>query len=182
MNYTSWLVSIFLVIGSSNAVAETPEEFGRTFFAAVSERGLNAIPELTHPAELDRFKETVLPFFLLKDPASVEMRKEAFGSDATADTLRSMASAEFMRSFIRPVAKRFNDAGVKMGPSDVLGVVSEGELAHVLVRTRVSAGPANISQVEVLTVKRAGEVWRAMLSAQVQGLADALSARAKPGR
>lgn len=47
---------------------------------------------------LVRFNEMLLPAFV----ASEEARKEVVGPDATPDTLRSVASAEFMHTLMRP--------------------------------------------------------------------------------
>ena len=56
----------------------------------------------------------------------------------------------------------------------VLGSVPEGELRHVVYRLSMSVEGVDIRKVAVLTAKPYGESWRALLTAEMEGLLQQL--------
>ena len=67
---------------------------------------------------------------------------------------------------------------------EVLGSIPEGEVVHVVTRVQIGVGVLAVRQMEVISVKPAGEVWRVMLTGQIEGFAQMVRARVprRPGR
>ena len=65
--------------------------------------------------------------------------------------------------------------GLNFDGMEVLGEVKEGaNVAHVVMRNRVSVGEIEIEAMEVVSFKKVGKDWKALLSGKMKGLANQL--------
>jgi hypothetical protein len=181
------LAAALILFSAISARAEEPEAVARAMFAAVGERGMNAIPEFVHPDELQRFKDSTFAFLRFIGGTSEQMRHEAFGSDTKLEEIRTMPPLVYMQRFMKVLSSRLDGVGYKNEGSDILGKVQEGEVVHLVIRSRASGGTiktgqVKTNQVEVLTLRPFGDTWKGVLPAQVDVIAEQLRIAAEVRR
>jgi hypothetical protein len=101
-------------------------------------------------------------------------------SPAEFDQLSEAAVFEKLMNFITDAVPDLKSA-LAASTSTVLGQVNESpELAHIVYRTQVKLGGAEVTQVELISLKKSGSNWRALLTADMEELfqkfAEGLSA------
>jgi hypothetical protein len=173
--------AVVAIAFSISALAqESPEAAVRDYLAALPERGLSAAPDYMHPEELVRFKAMLLPIFQPDGaPNHRQLIAEIFGAEETSQSVSSMTPAAFMRGFLRVGDRQLAKIGMRLEPSEVVGSVPEGEIVHVIVRTRTRASELKTTQLEVVSVKKDGSSWKLMLSGRYEGMAEAFRAQSR---
>jgi len=130
-----------------------------------------------HPLALAKF-HTLLGA-AMHSPSGGELRQHLFGSASIAK-LDSLNDHDFYAQFIaaamadEPDLQRFMDsAHVK-----ILGHVPEApDLAHVVYSLRIGLGPVSVSKPDVVTFKRQGNTWLALLRADIEIMAESMRQR-----
>jgi hypothetical protein len=180
--FLSTAVLCALVLSSRAAEPETPESVATQQLAALQKQDWKGFTATMHSRALQRFKESMAVLF--EDAPKNSPRGQAaiafFGSESSEE-LQRLEPAEFVSRFMANLVKVSPEAGATLtrAKSQVLGHVAEGESkAHVVVRT-ISDGELQ-PRVEVISMEKDGEVWRALLKpdfeSMIAGVAEGLNA------
>ena len=174
------LITLSLTLGfqAGAAASETPEQVADAYINAIRTEGLVAVPAYIHPDELERFRDMLLPVLVGDGPVADGLRTVFFGEEATLASVRAMGAQDFMKGFMGFVQSQMSTLDVSIGESETLGSVREGEVVHLVTRNTAGAGPLQLTQMEVISLKPYQGTWRLMLSGKMEGLAQALSAQA----
>jgi hypothetical protein len=179
----SLLFALVLGVGVPvGAVAgETPEQVADAYLDAIRTEGFAVVPDYIHPDERERFRGMLLPVLLGDGPAAEPLRKAFFGEKATPASVQAMDAKAFMQGFMGFAQNQMATLDVSIGRSEMLGSVREGDVVHLVTRSTAGAGALQLTQMEVISLKPYEDTWRLMLSGKMEGMAQALSARAAAG-
>jgi len=170
------LLLALLLLASAPARADSPESAVRAYIDDLRTLGLGIVADHLHRDEMARFKSMLLPALLRRDlPQQREVIAALFGSDATPQSVAALPADRFVTAILRLVEQRLAARGVRFGEIDVIGSVPEGDVIHVVTRSRAAAGPMSITGLEVMSVRQDGPHWRLMLTGQIDGLARAIA-------
>lgn len=157
------------------SAAGSPESFARRYIATLTAGDYAANAKLMHPAALASIRRfmTVLG---QKDPSGATLKQLLEVPDTAA--VRALTDEQVYERFLRRtmgmqagLAEAMRSAKV-----DVLGHVDEGaDTTHVLYRLRLTVEGVEMRKVDVLTLRRSGTEWRAMLSADIDNLVARLA-------
>jgi len=168
-------ITLFVTQGIvSQVTSESPEQFvGR--YLEMSKTDAVGTVKLMHPEALLSFKTLLTPLFEVKPPT---VGTEIL-SVKNADAYAALSPEEVYVRFISYIYRTSPGFGATIGASEmkVLGGVTEGELVHVLYRMKVRIADVSVDKVEIITVKKNGSGWAAMLSGDYEGLVDAIVKR-----
>ena len=149
---------------------ETPESVAKSYFAAMQKGEWAKCASLIHPEALVSMKKTFGS--IVKADKSGEAAKALFGlkSPAEFDQLSDAAVFEKLMSFIADAVPDLKTA-LAASTSTILGQVAENpELAHIVYRSQIKVGAAEVTQVELISFKKTGTAWRALLTADMEEL------------
>ncbi len=149
---------------------ETPESVAKSYFAAMQKGEWGKCASLMHPEALVSMKKTFGS--IVKTDKSGEAAKALFGlkSAADFDQLSDAAVFEKLMSFITDAVPDLKTA-LAASTSTILGQVTEGtELSHIVYRSQIKVGGAEVTQVELISFKKTGMTWRALLTAEMEEL------------
>ncbi|AXK71258.1 hypothetical protein DWG18_02440 [Lysobacter sp. TY2-98] len=177
---TAILALVLFGAAPTVSAAESPEEVERGYVEAVRTKGMTAVPEFIHPDELARFQSMLLPVLSGETPAAKNLRAAFFGPSASAQSVQTMSPVEFMRALMGFAEGQMKAMNVKVGDSQILGSVKEGEVVHLVTRNTAGAGSLQVTQLEVVSLKPYQNTWRLLLSGKLEGMAQALKAQAAP--
>lgn len=177
------------------AAQNTPEQAVAAAMQDMREHGMQAVASHMHPDELARFKDSLLPLLMPEageagssDMVSQALRSAWFG-DVSADALRQMTAERFMREFLVSTEQQLSDKlsvtvqelslrfGLLIGQEQVLGRVAEGQIMHVLLRSRFDSDELGmqLNSVEVVSLRQdADGVWKMLLNSHFDGITQTL--------
>lgn len=165
------LVILFFANGAANA--KSASEAAKEYYTLLKQKNYRAVAGYYDPDALREFRQMMS--FEHELPA--EQRKayfHTFFSPAQTDeSVSKLSNSEYYASFLRGVltSERFRDA-VKVDNLEILGEVMEGkDIAHVVVRNRLSVGGNDIESIEVMTFKNNGSDWKVQMSGKLRGIA-----------
>ncbi|TPW17947.1 MAG: hypothetical protein FD130_457 [Halothiobacillaceae bacterium] len=118
--------------------------------------------------------------FIYEIPAEKQLHflDTFFGAGATKESVSKLSDKEFFASFLgAAMAQAEAVGGINFGAMEVLGEVKEGnDIAHVVTRTKVSVGEVEVEAMEVVSFKKSGDSWKALMSGKMKGMANQLRA------
>jgi hypothetical protein len=169
---------VLCLIGAAAAAraAASPEDVVRAFVLAIQADGPAAtVPRFTHPDERARFKELLMPRIRRNfSTEGAESSKSFLGRVMPLKEIEAMPPFDFMTAFFKNRNMRVD--GLKFKPPKFLGSVRENDLVHLVVRTElVDLEGAEVSRLNLLSVKPLGDTWKMMLSNEMEALATALA-------
>ena len=155
-----------------------PEETALAFTAAMRSRDWNRLSSLMHSDALSEFRGMLQPVIEL--PEAGEFRRALFGNRDPA-AIDALPDAEFFERFIGAMFSQAPALADMLDNADmqVIGRVMEGETAHVVSRLEMSLEGIDVSKMEVMSLKRENNEWRALLTGEVSEIAAALRASAQ---
>lgn len=153
---------------------DTPEAAAAALYAAMQRSDWKGAAALFDPAALKEFRDTMAPLLELgADSPQAGALAMMFGGLEPAK-LKAASDAEFFAAFFGGIVA---SAGVKLDRQQVLGSVAEGDTRHVVTRNTASGMGMQITQMEVVSVRKTADGWRVLLSGEMKGMAEALSQR-----
>lgn len=173
------LMKLFLVlaigVGMTIAVAaqtaqETPESVAKTYFAAMQAADWAKSASLLHPEALASLKRSFAA--IVSADKSGGAAKTIFGLKSSAEFAQLSDAAVFERlmSFITGAVPDMK-AALAASTSTVLGKVDESpELAHIIYRSNIKLAGAEMTEVELISLKKQGPTWRALLTSDMEEL------------
>jgi hypothetical protein len=174
------IVAIWLGLATNAAAQDslaTPEAAVNHLFATMRAGNWSAFAASMHPTALRKFHDMLGP--VVVSPRGAEVRRELFGG-ATAEDISKFSDEQFFARFISKSMGADPELRTVLDSSQiqVLGHVDEApDVAHVLVRMRMSIGGIRIAKPDVISFERQGSVWLGLLRADVEIMAAALRQR-----
>jgi hypothetical protein len=166
------LAILSIVAGAAGAglAQETPESVAKAYLAAMQASDWAKCASLMHPEALASMKNTF---------ATVVNSDKSGEAAATIFKLRS--PAEYSQLADAAVFERLMDFVTNSSPdtktilaastNTILGKVDEGpELAHIVFRSRARIGGDEINEIDLLSLKKEGSTWRALLSPDMEAM------------
>jgi hypothetical protein len=182
-SFWAFIAIAFVLIsgGAWAAPAAKPETVVQAYFVALQQNGMSSVVEYMHPDELVRFRDMLLPILAAEDAdRKRDLRGAVFGALATLRDAEAATPSEFMAAFMNFASAQMGDVKPSFDKIEVLGSVPEGEVVHVVTRLHIGNGELAMRQMQVISVKPAGDVWRLMLSGEIEGFAQTVKARMPP--
>jgi hypothetical protein len=169
------------VIGAEEA---TPEVIAKRQLEAMRELNWEQAARHTHPKALEQLKSLFLPVAIAgsarrNNPAAEEMMRTVFGGK-TADELATQQPAAFFVLIMNGIAGATPDFKRAMTGMEIviLGHVNESDsLAHVVYRLNRTVPGGVATKIAVTSVERDGSAWKALLNADLENVARAISTR-----
>lgn len=174
------LCLLALVPGSLRAQA-TPEAAAEQYIAAMKSGDWSRTAVLMHPAALSELKG----FFAVMAAAdsSGQVLQPIFRVP-NATEFDALPPAEVYSRLLRTVtagnpALRDAMQGVR---AEILGSVAEGpETAHVVYRMHMEVDGVPMARMDVLSFRRSGDRWMALLTGDLRAMAESLSRALRTG-
>lgn len=175
------LIVLLAVSAFAQTTAESPEAAAKAYFAAMQTGNWDKCASLLHPDALASMKRTFAA--IIKADDSGGAAKAIFGlkSNDEFDQLNGAAIFERLMNFISGAVPDMKTA-LASSTTTVLGKVNEGtELVHVVCRSQIKMAGAEASEVEIISFKKSGTTWRALLTSEMEEMvtkfAEGLSGR-----
>jgi hypothetical protein len=157
-----------VVAGNAQAAQETPESVAKAYFAAMKASDWAKCASYMHIDALASMKRSFSS--LVGADKSGETAKAIFGLKSGAEYAQLSEAAVFERlmNFIIGVVPDMKTA-LAASTSSILGRVDENpEIAHIVYRTQIKLGGAEMSEVELMSLKKQGATWRALLTSDME--------------
>jgi hypothetical protein len=165
-----------------------PEDLVEWYLMAMAARDVSAVAARTHRGEIAKLKGMVLPGLRAEaESGKGSAALRAFLQGDPVGQADAYPPETFYAQFLQCLAIANPDLtrAMKGGTITPLGRVGEttpdGDVAHVLYRMVLHADDVVITKLSVMSFAREDGVWKAMLSGEVQGLADAIGRPPGPG-
>jgi len=143
----------------------------------------DAFAECMHPSALARFKTMMWPIFELiadKDTTANAAALAMFGLEKSDSGLVDIPPGQVFANFMRGLANFLPEfkSAMESSRSEYIGEIAEGDsLVHIVARSSAAAGGTEVTEMEVVTVRRYGEEWRLELSGKMEGFAQSIGQR-----
>ena len=175
---------VFTPLAARAAEEVTPESIAKRQLEAMRTLNWDVVAKYTHPKALSQMQSLFMPVAIAgsaaKDnPAAEEMMRIVFAGK-TANELATVTPAAFFKivmSGISGATPDFKNAMTNM-EVQVIGHVNETEnLAHVVYRLSRPLAEGTATKIAVTSVERDGDTWKALLNADLDNVARAISQR-----
>lgn len=165
-------LALLLAASAFSQTPETPEVIAKSYFAAMQAGNWDKCAGLLHPEALSSMKRTFAT--ILKADESGGAAKAIFGlkSNAEFDELNGAAIFERLMNFISGAVPDMKTA-LAASTTTILGKVNEGtDLVHIVYRSQIKMAGAEASEVEIISFKKSGTTWRALLTADMEEMVN----------
>jgi hypothetical protein len=173
------LSALILASAALPGAAETPEAFARKVADVTKTADWKGFAALFDPDALTELKKLLRG--LLAEESTRPMGK-AFTGLATAEEVDKLSGEQVFERFMSTVSTNipgFTEA-LKSADIQVIGHVDEKpDLAHVVTRNTVKVGEVKVTKMEVISLRKQGDSWRALLSGSLEGVVEQLRQLAK---
>ena len=174
------LLMIMLLVAAPLSAQATPEAAAAAFGAAVAAGDFPAAARIMHPAALRQMRD--LFALALTNEKLGEARERIFGFHSTAEA-SSAPDTVIFAAFLKTLLSRQPDyaAALKTARLTPLGHIQQGpDTALVVTRISLDISGSTITQYEVMSFLRDGQVWRGLLKADFTNLAAMLKRLVSP--
>ncbi|MGE0126505.1 MAG: hypothetical protein AB7U82_00245 [Blastocatellales bacterium] len=154
--------------GYAQAAQDTPESVAKAYFAAMQASDWAKCASYMHSDALASMKRTFGS--VVSADKSSESARMIFGlkSGAEYSQLSEAAVFERLMSFIIGIVPDMKTA-LASSTNSILGRVDESPgLVHIVYRTRIKVGSAEVSEVELMSFRKQGATWRALLTSDME--------------
>lgn len=159
---------------ATESVEESPKAVAERLSATLKKGDWEAYSNLMHPDALTRFRNMFAP--LAELPEAQEVLSSLFGVDEPEEFPKLTDRQVFVRLManLEENVPGFGEA-MRNLEMTVIGQVPEGkELMHVVFRSDTAVDKLTVTSTDVLTLRRTPQGWRALLTANIEGLAEQL--------
>lgn len=185
-----WLSLLLLGLCSLSIQAqETPEAVAKEYMEASRATDWVKAASLMHPAGLKQMRDLFGPVIeLAAKKESDRQEMESLFGVKNKEEFDKLSDAEVFAKLLQMVATVSPEVKSALNSSafDIIGNVPEGaELAHVVFRMQLKIPAPNLpepvafSKLEVMTLRRFENTWRAELKGDLQGIIQAMVAGMK---
>jgi hypothetical protein len=176
------LASLVTATGAVQAQAaqETPESVAKAYFAAMRAADWAKCASLTHPDALASVKSGL----------AMVVNADKSG-DAAKTIFKLKSAAEYSQLSDAAVFERLMDFVTTSNPdmktilasatNTILGKVDESpDLAHIVFRSRTKVGADEVNEVDLMSFKKQGSTWRALLTSDMEAMLNQFLESAAP--
>jgi len=166
---TAALVLILATCALAQA-AETPESVAKAYFSALQAGDWAKCASFMHPEALASMKSSFA--MVINADKSGEAGKSIFGLKNNAEFSELSDAAVFAKlmDFIAGAVPDIKTA-LSASTNSVLGKVVEGaDLVHIVFRSSIKLQGAEATQVDLISLKKSGTTWRALLTSDMEEL------------
>jgi hypothetical protein len=161
------LITLSVITGAGYA-QETPESVAKAYFAAMQEGDWAKCASFMHP---DALASTKLTFAaVISADKTGGAAKSIFGLKSGAEYAQLGETAVFERlmGFITNSVPEMK-AVLAASTTSILGKVDESpDLAHIVFRTRIKVSGAEVNEIDLISFKKHGDTWRALLTSDME--------------
>jgi len=152
-----------------------PMNAAQELFTTMQTKGLAATVPLTHPAEITKFHDLMMPVF---DAEHSQGKRESldrfFGTGASMEEIKQANPPEFMSRMLSALAPSFES--VQWQSIEIIGTAREGDVVHVVTRIHLGVGETKVIQLQIFSFKEFEGNWKMMMSGDIQNMAPLLRA------
>lgn len=162
---------------SQQAAPLAPEEIGKRYIATLAAGNYAANASLMHTSALTSVRHLVVAI-AARSPAGT-LSQLVGVADTTA--LKTLPDTEIYARFLKATigANATLAEAMRTSTAAFIGHIDEPpDLTHVLYRLTMSVGGMTMRKVDVITLQRSGDQWKALLSADLEAMVAQIS---KPG-
>lgn len=170
------------VAGYAQAAQDTPESVAKAYFAAMQAGDWAKCASYLHTDALASMKRTFSS--IVSADKSGEAAKAIFGLKSAAEYAQLSEAMVFERlmGFITGAVPEMKTA-LAASTNAILGRVDENpELAHIVYRTQIKLAGAEMSEVELVSFKKQGATWRALLTSDMEEMFNKFAEGMAPSR
>lgn len=174
MAFSAFLI-FALAVSAFSQTPESPEAVAKAYFAAMQAGNWDKCADLMHAEALSSMKRTFGT--IIKADESGEAAKVMFGlkNKAEFEQLGGAAIFERLMNFITGAVPDMKTA-LASSTTMVLGKVNEGvDLTHVVYRTQIKMSGVEVSEVELISLKKSGATWRALLTSDMEEMVNKIA-------
>jgi hypothetical protein len=160
---------------------EKPEEVAHTYIRAMADLHLNVVADSMHPSALDAFQKILggIADGIAAAPTDrkpPEKMVDALFGDKGLATIKTDSARDVFVRFMSNLTTFVPQIREMTAGSEyqVLGHVDEGDLAHVVFRATLRRGEVSMTKMDVLTLKRAGDSWKVLLTDELATIVSGL--------
>jgi len=176
------LALAFLACAAAPALSQrdsaTPEQVAARYMQAMKAQQWDSMAYLMHPYALHQLRALLGPLF--EAPSMDGPRQELLGvrTLAAAQALSDTAVFVALISRLMGSQAQFTEF-LRDATMQVIGHVPEGrDTVHVVYRMSYEKGEAAVSKMDVVSMQRMGNTWRALLSGDLRMLGAMLRRQA----
>lgn len=166
--FAFFLTLMLSVSAFAQTAPETPDAVAKAYFAAMQAGNWDKCASLLHPDALVSMKRTFAA--IIKADETGGAAKTIFGlkSNDEFDQLNGASIFERLMNFIGGAVPDMKTA-LAASTTTILGKVNEGtDLVHVVYRSQIKMAGAEASEVEIISFKKSGTTWRALLTSDME--------------
>ena len=169
---------LILLLLTSAASAETPEERAELYFSDIESGNFSAVAKHFDPSQLKTFRSRMGFYKEIPARDQAEFIQTFFDAGQTVDSLDKISDSDFFAGLFKFTMRQAEAAGnLNFDGLEILGEVKEGsDVTHLVTKNRVRVGETNLEAMKVVSLKKNGKDWHIMMSEQIQGLPDQLKA------
>lgn len=166
------LLAVLLLAARPAAAQATPEALAERYFQTMRAGDWKANAALMHPEALESFRSMLIPILEIDESGEVARMLGVANNDAVA----KLAPAAFYEHFLTGMMGQQAELKTILAGSeaDIVGHVMEGDTAHVVYRMNMEINGATVSKLTVISARRDGGVWKALLTGDMENLAGML--------
>lgn len=173
------LVLVLLIFTSCSAYAKSASETAKEFYDLLKKENYSAAAGYYEPAALTEFRKLMSFENEIPDGMRKIYFQTFFAPALTDESVSKLSDLDFFATFWRGIltSKSFTGSETFSGATkyddvEILDVVMEGEdLAHVVIRNKMSVAEHDVESVEVTTFGKIGSQWKVKLSGKLKIIA-----------
>ena len=168
------LLAVALALPAAAQTPQPAEAAALEYIAAMQSADWDRTAALTHPealvelknvfamlAQVDTAGEMLRPYFGVSDDVEFDRLRP---TEVYARLMRHLASDPLVSQAMRSLR------------AEVVGSIPEGaDTVHVLYRMHTQLEETRVRKLEILSLRRAGDRWLALLTGDLRGLADSIT-------
>jgi hypothetical protein len=167
------VASVLLIFSSAPASAKSASETAKEFYDLLKQKNYSVAAGYYDPAALSEFRKLMSFENEIPDGKRKIYFRQFFVPALTDDSISKLSDHDFFVSFWRGILTSESFSGeIRYDDVEILGVVMEGEdLAHVVIRDRISVAEHEVESVEVTTFGKIGSQWKVKMSGKLKVIA-----------
>jgi len=160
----------FLSLCTRLAIGAEPTDIATIYNESIISGDFDTTASLYDPEELNEFRELLRIIYESSDDYYRRDIDALFGEQATASSISQLSDQEFYAAFLNMSMSTIREQfPFEIDGIEVLGVIYETpSVAHVLTRTQYAVEAGEIADVDVLSMRRSGNVWRLLMKSEVK--------------
>lgn len=169
------LVMTYLLLSNGTVHAESASETANEYYNLLKQKNYDRAATILDPSAINQFRQMLTFIMDLPEEKQNEAYSTIFGPSVSKESIIKMSNLQFFTSFLRFIMSNVESVGVTLDKTEILGEIKEGnDIAHVVTRSKFSTSEYSMEAMEVVSFKRNGKEWKALLSGEIKGFPNQL--------